>query len=131
MFVKYRLVNISDNQKFPNIKLFESNLFKGGITLPGIGIIVSNKKDIALIQHEYGHYLDFKNYKTKYGTIISLVVYYCYIGLPSLYNSIIDKIFNRKTHTFFYAETRADNLAKAFFERKYLTDSRFSTFQKP
>ena len=127
---KYKFVEISDIKRFPDIKIFESNLFKGGITLPGIGIIVSKKEDIALMQHEYGHFLDYKNFVGKYGFVIAVIIFYCFIGLPSLCNSVYDKIFKQKTHTFFYTETRADNLAKAFFDRKYLTDSRFSTFQK-
>jgi hypothetical protein len=114
---------------FPNISIYENKKLKGGITLPGIGIIVCDRNDIALIQHEYGHFLDYLNLKMKYGNILSFIVFYLYLGLPSLLNTIFDKLFKRSSHALFYTEIRADNLAKQFFADKYLTDKRFSTFQ--
>ena len=46
MFGKYRFVDISNNEMFPNIKVFESKLFKGGITFLGLGIVVYKKEDM-------------------------------------------------------------------------------------
>lgn len=131
MFGKYKVVDISNNELFPNIKVFESKLFKGGITFPGLGIVVCKREDMALIQHEYGHYLDYKNFTARYGVVVAFIIFYCFIGLPSLCNAIYDKLFKLKSHSFFYTETRADHLAKEFFGEKYLTDIRFSTYQKP
>lgn len=118
--------NIS-HKKFPLVSIYEYKKLKGGITLPGIGIFVYSKNDKALMQHEYGHYLDFLFFRKKYGLLLAFIIYYTYIGLPSLLVSVYSKIkLNRRVN--FYTEKRADNLAKHFFADNYLTDKRFSTF---
>jgi hypothetical protein len=119
--------NIS-HQDFPSVSIFEYKKLKGGITLPGFGIIVYNRNDKALIQHEYGHFLDYLNFRKKYGFFLSFLIFYFFIGVPSLLISIYSFLVKRNKRTDFYTEKRADNLAKRFFAEKYLTDKRFSTF---
>jgi hypothetical protein len=113
---------------FPNVSIYEHKKIKGGVTLPGIGIFVCDRTDIALIQHEYGHFLDFLLFRKKYGFILSFLIFYLYIGFPSLLITVFSFVVRLNKRINFYTEKRADNLAKRFFADKYLTDKRFSTF---
>ena len=79
-------------------------------TVPGRGIIVgegvftSGKKEgLAMMQHEYGHILQFR----KFGPL----VYWLIIAPSSLFNAT----FFPSCHYMFWTETWANYLAKAYF----------------
>lgn len=109
------------------IRVFQTSLILNGsgICLPGIGIFIHNEISEAvklqIIQHEYGHYLDFKygvNGDRKKILGSNLLGFYFLIGIPSLFNLIpvINRIPNFKgDHRTFWTELRANQLAKAHF----------------
>ena len=120
--------NISDKSKYPNIKIYLSEVIKNGtaICLPGIGIIVSDfYQGLELekvIQHEYGHFLDALYgiiLTKKVPTLFKYLLFYFIIGIPSLLSAAVGK---RGAHKYFWTEIRANRLAKEFFGRGYVGD---------
>lgn len=118
---------IRNIENLHGIEVFQTSLIwpGTGICLPGIGIFIhdaipeSARKRI--IQHEYGHYLDYKigdagDQKRFLGS--HLLGFYLKIGLPSLLNLMwgINKIpaFSGD-HRRFWTETRANRLANSHF----------------
>jgi hypothetical protein len=113
--------------KVEGIRVYQTSwmLNGSGICLPGIGIFIHSgipeKIKLQIIQHEYGHYLDFKHgvdgdQKRVFGS--GLLGFYLGIGIPSLFNLI--PILNQLSafkgpHGTFWTEIRANRLAKAHF----------------
>ena len=132
------LKEISDPVNFPGIKLFETNLILKGsaICLPGIGIFIhlgiKGKAQNRVLQHEYGHFLDFKTSKDlrRKRTLKSPILgFYLGIGIPSILNTI--PIFNkipglRGSHRDYWTEIRANRLAADWFGDRLAAD--FSKF---
>ncbi len=114
--------DISDPVNFPGVNIYEHPYMRGGITLPGIGIIVGpgGSKDKAFLQHEYGHYLDYKltpglNHSPVFPGIAN---FYLGIGLPSLLNTIpiINQIPGLSgSHRNYWTEIRANQWAEFWF----------------
>jgi hypothetical protein len=118
---------IRNIENLHGIGVFQTGLIwpGSGICLPGIGIFIhdgipeSARKRI--IQHEYGHYLDYKSgdggdQKRFLGS--HLLGFYLKIGLPSILNLIwgINKIpAVSGDHRRFWTETRANRLANSHF----------------
>lgn len=118
---------IRNIENLHGIGVFQTSLILAGtgICLPGIGIFIHDSiPEIArkrIIQHEYGHYLDYKSgdggdQKRFLGS--HLLGFYLKIGLPSLLNLMwgINKIpaFSGN-HRRFWTEIRANRLAKNHF----------------
>ncbi|WP_144605507.1 hypothetical protein [Algoriphagus algorifonticola] len=104
-----------------------------GVTLPGIGIFihssVKGRNRESMLQHEYGHFLDYKLsfdlYNTSTPTIpnIPILNFYLQIGIPSILN--LTPGFNKipgldGRHKDFYTEKRADWWSKVFFGDMWL-----------
>jgi len=64
-----------------------------------------------MLQHEYGHYLDFLSILKKSSFVIAVIKYYIKIGLPSLFSAVKDK----NNHKSFKTEIRANKLAVKWF----------------
>ncbi len=112
------------------IRVFETRMLLSGtaICLPGIGIFVhaglSSQAKERVIQHEFGHYLDFQqgylgNRKKLLGSY--LLGFYVLIGLPSLLNltpgfRLLSPF--KGDHRRFWTELRANRLAKDFFGKE-------------
>jgi hypothetical protein len=119
---KSLFINISDEENFTGIKICETKLLKKGtaITLPPIGIFIHESvKGIyrkQMLQHEYGHYLDFLSMSGKNGRqLIAVIKFYLYTGLPGFINAATG-IGGR--HRFFKTEIRANKLAIKWFNGK-------------
>ncbi|MEI6577517.1 MAG: RHS repeat-associated core domain-containing protein [Bacteroidota bacterium] len=122
---------MSNSNNYPGIRIFESNHVVGGFTLPRIGIFVENSKDIPLIQHEYGHYLNYVYWQSIYGTFFADAAYGIFIAGPSAIDMEVDHLFGTHTHANFYPERWADNFAEDYFGNDYKSDykyKRFSTY---
>lgn len=125
---------ISDPVNFPGIKLFETNLILKGsaICLPGIGIFIhfgiKGQSQNRVLQHEYGHYLDYKISKDlrRKRTLKSPILgFYVGIGLPSILNTIplMNKIPGlRGSHRDYWTEVRANRLAADWFGDRLAAD---------
>lgn len=124
---------IKNISKLSGIRLYQTSwiLAGSGICLPGIGIFIYSgipeKMKLQIIQHEYGHFLDYKyglNGDRKKILGSNLLGFYLLIGIPSLFNLIplINQIPNFKgDHQTFWTELRANQLAKAHF-REFLAE---------
>jgi hypothetical protein len=119
---KSLFINISDEENFPGIKIYETKLLKKGtaVILPPLGIFIhENVKGIyrtQMLQHEYGHYLDFLSMSGKKDRrFIAAIKFYLFSGLPSLINAATG-IGGR--HRFFKTEIRANKLAIKWFNGK-------------
>jgi hypothetical protein len=128
------LKEISDPVNFPGIKLFETNLVLKGsaICLPGLGIfihsgiikVVRNR----VLQHEYGHYLDYKSshdLRRKRNLKSPILGFYLGIGIPSILNTIplLNKIPGlRGSHRDYWTEIRANRLAAEWFGDRLAAD---------
>jgi RHS repeat-associated protein len=116
--------NISDQKNYPGISIFETKFISTGtaVTLPGLGIFVHESIQgfdrKIILQHEYGHFLDYKYSADLKGSGNPMLSFYLIIGLPS----IIDLIrgANYDEHHNFYTEKRADIWAKIWFGNKYV-----------
>lgn len=103
-----------------------------GICLPGIGIFIHKKVTGVhfdrMVQHEYGHFLDFQSgfggdRKKILGSY--LLGFYVLIGLPSLLNLIPGfRWFSafRGEHRTFWTELRANRLAGEYFGNQLAPD---------
>jgi len=110
---------------FEGVRIYESSRLGegyncGGIALPGIGIIVgvgafSEKKDIGLVQHEYGHILQYR--------LIGWLRFYLFVGLPSLISAWTR--WHKKPHQFFWTELWANHLSVHKFQQRNMPSFRF------
>ena len=110
--------NISDKTSYPSINIYETKLIKrnSGITLPGIGIFIHQDikglQRLRMLQHEYGHFLDYQfNFKKKI-PFLSLMKFYVVVGIPSIFNLITG--FGGE-HRSYFTEKRANKLAERWF----------------
>jgi len=124
--------DISNPKVYPGISIYETNQISGGVTIPGVGIFVDNRNDKALLQHEYGHYLNYQYWKLTWGSVIAGATYHTFISAPSIINMGFDKALGTHTHADFFTESWADQFAKNYFGSSYVgyKDSRFSTYGK-
>jgi hypothetical protein len=118
---------ISNIDKVSGIAVYHTRLLLpgSGICLPGIGIFIhSDIPDsfrLRLIQHEFGHFLDYKyglNGDRMKWLGSHLLGFYVRIGVPSMLNLLWG--FNRfpafsGDHRRFWTEIRANRLAQAHF----------------
>ena len=128
--------------KVEGIRVFRSPfLVKGSaICLPGLGIFLSSSipetVQIPIIQHEYGHFLDYQNgcegdHKKFLGS--RFLGFYLKIGLPSLLNltpGFKNLRWFQGDHRTFWTEIRANRLAASHFGN-YLAEGftqRFPTY---
>jgi hypothetical protein len=114
----------------PGISVYQTSLIRrgSGICLPGIGIFihkeVKGEHFRRLVQHEYGHFLDFKNgLEGKRITLLgsAFLGFYLLIGLPSLLNLTAGfRLLSpfKGDHRTFWTELRANRLAKEFFGKE-------------
>ena len=97
--------NISDAKKYPGIEIYQNRNPNDdtAVTLPGKAIYIGGgyKGDelTMVMQHEYGHYLQYKE--------VGMWDFYTKIGYPSLTST--------GNHQFFWTETWANRLAYKFF----------------
>lgn len=97
------------NKDYPGVNIYETEYSNyGGITLSNIAIFVPKGQELWVKQHEYGHFLDFKN-----NLYSSHILYYGYIGVPSLFSAITSE--NSEEHHKTYTEQRADKEAIKYF----------------
>lgn len=121
------LEKIENIELLEGIRVFQTNWIKSGsgICLPGIGIFIhSDIPEFAkkrIIQHEFGHYLDYKSgldgdRKRLLGSY--LLGFYVLIGIPSFLNLIsgVNRLpMFSGDHRTYWTEIRANRLAKTHF----------------
>ncbi len=102
---KHQLKNISNPEKYPGIDIYQNQDPNDmtAVTLPGSGIYIGgyyNNDELTMVtQHEYGHYLQYKQ--------TGFMTFYTKIGIPS--------ITSTGNHRVFWTETWANRLAYKFF----------------
>jgi hypothetical protein len=118
----------------PGISVFKTAFIRSGsgICLPGIGIFIHTKVEgedfDRMLQHEYGHYLDFKiGFGGKRLTFLgsAFLGFYLLIGLSSILNltpgfRLIPTF--KGDHRTFWTEIRANTLASEFFGKLLAKD---------
>lgn len=103
-------------KSFEGINAYSTRWVRGAVCLPVIGIFVNEKHYSKrflsyVLQHEYGHYLDYKNSEDLMP--FPLLQFYIKIGLPSLFNTITGI---GGPHRIYWTEHRANKYAKAYFK---------------
>ena len=62
--------DISDPEKYPDVKIYGSEYMNGAITLGNLIVTNPGMEDKGVLDHEYGHFLDYKHHfkynKTQY-----------------------------------------------------------------
>ena len=96
---------------FEGVRIYESSRLgcgynSGGLALPGFGIIVgkgtfSEGKDIGLVQHEYGHILQYR--------MIGWFRFYLMVVIPSLISAWTN--WHKKPHQLYWTELWANHLS--------------------
>jgi hypothetical protein len=121
----WRFNDMTDTDRFPGVRIFQTDLIAKGaaIALPGIGILVSfdysGTELLKVLQHEYGHIIDARQGIFKRGgKLLKYFLFYVLIGIPSLASAI----FNKQRHRYFWTEIRANKIALTFFANDYLPD---------
>ena len=114
-FNKSEFKNISDPDKYPGVMILEHPEMSGGITLGNLIIVdpifSKSKNDM---DHEYGHYLDFK-FHFKYDK----TAYLKEIGLPSLWSATKSTYRNDGSHSNSSTERRADILGREWARKNH------------
>lgn len=121
-------VEISDEKNYPGVKIYQSRLVAYGsaVTLPGIGILIhpsiTGIDMVQTLQHEYGHYLDYKfspDLNQNMQSPSSMLNFYVAIGIPSIFNAATGFGGN---HYSYWTEIRANQWAKNWFGASYISD---------
>jgi hypothetical protein len=114
--------DISNSKMYPGISIYETDKIASGsaVTLPGVGIFVHSSitgdARTRVLQHEYGHYLDYKfSPDINFPGQISAVNFYMMIGVPSLFNASTGI---GGSHSSYWTETRANRWAEIWFGDK-------------
>ena len=138
---------IYTGKSFYGTRIYESSklgsfaeLWSKGVTLPEYGIVVG--KGIytkgylqhgmfrTLLQHEYGHILQYQSMLSEAGGNVSsaLDTYYNEIGKPSLWSASTSSAID---HANFSVELNANVRAKDFFGNLYINDPSFPLIGQP
>jgi len=124
---KYKLENlgnlkdISNESRYPGVKIYSSPDTEGGVTLGNMIFVNSNylKRSSmkngrnSLLEHEYGHYLDYK-FHFKY----NFTSYIYQVGIPSIGSAAGLGRYSHD-HSKNPVERKADILSEAFFNNRY------------
>ncbi len=101
---------------FPGVKITRGKI-KRGFFFPGLGIHVPQNASIAYIQHEYGHFLQFKEFG---------FLKYLDISAKSIKSAISNTNYNHlRTYVELDATTKAHNF---FAEKSMLNNESWPTF---
>ena len=94
-----------EQNDFPGITIIESNMLKSGmgVCMPPFGIVVYRGVSLALKQHEYGHFLQYRQ--------MGFFRFYLTVGFPSLWSAT----FFPKNHINLKVEKDANKRASIFF----------------
>lgn len=109
-------------KSFKYINVYHSKWIKGAVCLPGIGIFI-NKNLFPqwflpyVLQHEYGHYLDYKYAEDL--KPFPIIQFYFRIGIPSLFNTATGIGGSHKTY---WTELRANRMAKEYMGDQLIKD---------
>ena len=115
---KAQYINLSDPKQYPGINIFQNKNISDdtAVTLPGFGIYIGGGyqgSDLKMvIQHEYGHFLDYQFGPDLSYNGLNLVNYYFKIGLPSIINMGFGI---GGAHDTFWTEIRANQWATIWF----------------
>ncbi|MBC9795241.1 hypothetical protein [Sinomicrobium weinanense] len=106
---------ISDQEKYPGVRIYSSEHMNGAVTLGNVIFTNPGMEGPSTLDHEYGHYLDFKhhfNYDKS--------AYIKEIGLKSFYSATRATIDRTRDHHSSETEKRADILGGAWTGNKRL-----------
>ncbi|MFP5040288.1 RHS repeat-associated core domain-containing protein [Parasediminibacterium sp. JCM 36343] len=121
---KWHKMNV-DKKLYPGIDFYKNDNLKDydAVTLPGIGIFigggVNGDRETRLMQHEYGHYLDYKHSPDLNFDGKGLFNFYLSIGVSSIFNMATGIGGN---HSFYWTELRANNYAYMWFGNNLAPD---------
>ena len=98
--------------------------------MPGIGIFVGGGLSgidlTRTLQHEYGHYLDYKYSSDLNTNGMSIINFYMAIGIPSIITQGLEYIPKLGVkHYNFGTEVRANQWAKIWFGKNYLGGDKY------
>ena len=122
-------LDFPDGNETPGISVYETGLMPegSGVTLPLFGIFVGSSPTTGLVQHEYGHYLQYKE--------LGFLGFYKNIGAPSVYNEIEHDLGIPYVvpHRYFRTETDANRRSQLFYDsgqpiQNWNTTTRFSPY---
>lgn len=110
---------ISDPQKYPGVRIFSSPNMNGAITLGNVIFTNPNMEYANVLDHEYGHYLDYKHHFNY-----NINAYFKEVGMPSIYSAANATIRPKKhDHDSSIPEKRANRLGGAWFNNQTLKDA--------
>ena len=73
---------LTDQKKYPGVQIYSSSNMSGAVTLGNVIFTNPGMEDKGTLDHEYGHYLDFKHhFKYDSGS------YFGKLGIPSLWSA--------------------------------------------
>jgi len=102
--------DISNQDKYPGVKILYSKYMNGAITLGNL--IITGYKEENILDHEYGHYLDYKFHFNYNKT-----AYLKSIGIQSLWSATRNDFYS---HQLTVSERRANILGAAWFNNQHL-----------
>jgi RHS repeat-associated protein len=109
---KYSNGTITEDPDFPGVKIKCGNYsphYRNGI----IYIDASTSDQLSLVQHEYGHYLQFLNFGKNT---------FKYIAINSALNFAADRI-GLANHAYYFLEVNANDFSRDFFKNTQLNTS--------
>jgi hypothetical protein len=117
--------NLSNSKQYPGISIYQNYDVsdKAAVTLPGFGIYIGGgykgTQLTKIMQHEYGHYLDYRFSPDLNINGMGFTNFYLGIGLPSIFNAATGI---GGPHSSFWTETRANRWAEIWFGKDYIRD---------
>lgn len=120
--------NLSDSKKYPGISIYQNNDKSDmtAVTLPGFGIYIGGGYEgtqlTKVMQHEYGHYLDYTFSPDINFNGQGFIGFYLMIGVPSLFNAATGI---GGSHSSYWTERRANQWAEIWFGNDYIKDSKY------
>jgi hypothetical protein len=92
----------------PGVKVYHNLTFGGNWSFPGLGIHLYPNQPLSIQQHEYGHYLQYKQ--------MNIVSYTWYVAIPSSINlALINGGVHTNDHDMQIYELEATTLADHFY----------------
>ncbi|MDN3707098.1 RHS repeat-associated core domain-containing protein [Myroides ceti] len=110
-----QIKNISNPEKYPGVEIYSSPHMNGALTAGNVIFTNPDMQDKNTLDHEYGHYLDYKHnfeYKQK--------EYLKTIAIPSIISATRSTVSDKYKHEKSQSEKRANRLGGAWTGNKDL-----------
>ena len=113
--VRGDMSDISDSEKYPGVKIYSSKFMNGALTAGNVIFTNPKMSDAETLDHEYGHYLDY-----KHNFQFNKTDYLKTIAVPSFFSATRATVSDKYKHEKSESEKRANRLGGAWTKNNNL-----------